>query len=80
MGHRTNFEKEGRGQRSLEESENIETILTKLMTLAEPPTAIEEERTVGEYKERRNTLGKMAKCIFFNLVLKTVKCDLPLSI
>ena len=75
MGHRTNFEKEGRGQRSLEELEHIESILTKLMTLAESPEAIEEERTAGEYKEQRNTLVEMAKCIFFNLVLKTVKCD-----
>ena len=72
MGHRTNFEK---GQRSLEEMEHIESILTKLMTLAESPEAIEEERTVDEYKEQRNTLVEMAKCIFFNLVLKTVKCD-----
>ena len=72
MGHRTNFEK---GQRSLEEMEHIESILTKLMTLAESPEAIEEERTVGEYKEKRNHLVEMAKCIFFNLVLKTVKCD-----
>ena len=75
MGHRTNFEKEDGGQRSLEELEHIESILTKLMTHAESPEAIEEERTVGEYKEQRNTLVEMAKCIFFNLVLKTVKCD-----
>ena len=75
MGHRTNFEKEDGGQRSLAEQEHIESILNKLMTLAESPEAIEEERTVGEYKEQRNTLVEMAKCIFFNLVLKTVKCD-----
>ena len=75
MGHRTHFENQEGARRSLEELEHMETILTKMMTQAEPSKAIEKARQPSEYKARRNKQWEMVKCIFFNLVLKTIKCD-----
>ena len=66
MGHRTHFENKEGARRSLEELEHKETILTKLMTQAEPPKAIEKARQQVEYKARRNNQWEMVKCIFFS--------------